>query len=213
MLCRALIGWARARGGFLGRGWSGQTRGPRCAAEARKPGHTWAVLEALQVPSRDTEWYSRTADHPLSLHPPSLIRTHSLRAAVMPQDRRSPPQTTQHTAQAPIVQTDSAAAAASAPNRPISGGVESANGERQGAGRERASAWGRCGWPYRRSPLCAGRGAVECICPRRRGNPAHVRPSSRPERQNQDAAGRSSPPRSGIHTAVEPRAVDPRPYY
>ena len=72
VLCRALIGWARARGGFLGRGWSGQTRGPRCAAEARKPGHTWAVLEALQVPSRDTEWYSRTADHPLSLHPPSL---------------------------------------------------------------------------------------------------------------------------------------------
>ena len=35
-----------------------------------------------------------------------------------------------------------------------------------------------------------------------RGNPAHVRPPSRPERQNQDAAGRSSPPRSGIHTAA-----------
>ena len=37
-------------------------------------------------------------------------------------------------------------------------------------------------------------GAVQCDV---RGNPAHVRPSSRP-----DAAGRSSTPRSGIHTAT-----------
>ena len=68
------------------------------------------------------------------------------RAAVMPQDRRSPLQTTQHTAQAPIVQPQ---------RRSRSRSVESDRG---------------------------------------RGNPAHVRPSSRPERRNPGRSGSIIPP-------------------
>ena len=106
-----------------------------------------------------------------ALPKPERTNSQSLRAAVMPQDRRSPPSddsTHQPTADC---------AAAQRHPQP-----------------QRLSGW------VLRSQQFPAVSAPESD--RGRGNPAHVRPSSRPERQNQDAAGRSSPPRSGIHTAV-----------
>ena len=66
-----------------------------------KRSSTWvARSRRITRPRANTAWYSQFADHPgIDQDYPAAIQ-----AAVMPQDRRTAFQTTQHTAQAPIVQ-------------------------------------------------------------------------------------------------------------
>ena len=160
------------RGGFLGWllvGADNRERDGTGEGDAIPPRTAVRIPPAFPAPSK-----------PERTHSPSV------RAAVMPQDRRTSFQTTQHTAQPPIVQPKRRSRSRSAESSKLSGG-KAQTGSVKAAGRERASAWGRCGWPYRRSPLCAGRGVVQC--PRQSCARAAAQPSSRPQRQNPGRSG------------------------
>ena len=145
----------------------------------------------------------QTADHRgLFVSLLTNTQTNSLRGAVIAQDRRSRPKTTQHTAQSPIVQPQRRSRSRSAESSKLwEGKAQTGSVKGQGAS-ERVHGdvvGGRIVAPH-----FARAGGLSSAFVRGRGNPAHVRPLRVPSiRPAVRRTGRSSPPpRSRIHTAT-----------